>query len=283
MSNDSLLQIVSLCQSRVGNVPSHILYDDVIESPHSIVSFDVHHQDNLVLYVTSARSLHLTTLSGSVVNNTQQVDTLNRYYLSPDNRLDQHTDLSTLILDLGTFIDLDASQIVIDWTHYLLFTVANQQYVHVSSLLDQRATFTTEIVYRHSSTIKKIAVCPSLSLIVWHEIEWSGQNMNTIMMAQMDGTNAQVMYQSASFIYDLHVDQVNQELYFNTNEYLGVIQMNSLQASSNKGGTVKLKVQTHQYTPISESKHFAIACKYTSRFELTIFEPLTCAHSSIFG
>lgn len=85
---------------------------------------------------------------------------------------------------------------------------------------DLRPFRTTHLLSLSSITIKTLLVVPSLSQLVWQEIDWSGKNANRIRVSQQDGTDPLVLYKTDSFIYHLEVDQVNLALYFTMGDVL---------------------------------------------------------------
>src|SRR5699024_10721523 len=98
---------------------------------------------------------------------------------------------------------VEPSQLVIDWIHDLLYLVVDQSEIVVGPIPDRSDSPESGAVYRTASlisvpsrTIKKLAICPRLSQLVWHELEWTGDNLNHIRVTQQDGTEPVIIHTS---------------------------------------------------------------------------------------
>lgn len=156
------------------------------------------------------------------------------------------------------------SQMAIDWIHDLLYMVADKSDIIVTSISAHHPfsfTNTSLLMPFGSITIKKLLVCPGLSLLVWQEIDWFKENSNRIQVAQQDGTDMSTIYSSKTFIYDLQLDQINLAIYFITNEHLIIISLYSPAHYQHLKSIVKNVSSLKLENAINSVHYFALVCK----------------------
>ncbi|KAF7495402.1 hypothetical protein SSS_00084 [Sarcoptes scabiei] len=139
---------------------------------------------------------------------------------------------------LAEYFPLDITRLALDWINHLLYMVVDQSEIVLTSTRpnDRFAFKKTSLLFSiDSGTIKKLLVCPGLSLLIWHEIEWNENNRNRIKVCQQDGTMIRTLHSSQNFIYDLNIDHFDFALFFISGGNLGRISLNSLGERTNLG------------------------------------------------
>lgn len=201
------IALVYICPSVSHLRPRYI---ESFTSP--IISFDIHHSNEYLVYLTDSANLYIANLDST---RNESVKLFQRLTSTIN-------DSSVSLVDpVWTYTEWKPNQVVVDWVHDLLYLLVDHSAIYVSNMyqLDQSVL----IIHRMSVSIKKLLICPKLSMIVWLEDEWDGVNVNSIQVAQQDGTEMKSIYLSSIVIHDIQVDQSTQSVYFITSDRMGVI------------------------------------------------------------
>lgn len=221
------IQQVNLCHNESTNSKVNINVDS-----KAIKSFEIDYWKQNLWYLTEDYRLYVLSLQDFKPNEQPALD----------------------------FAYLKPSKIALDWINELLFMASKTGDIYA---VDSGNVYSSSVVnlYSFSSVeITKLAVCPRLSLLVWSEVDWLGENVNRIRLGIEDGTEHGIIYQSHSFIYDLQLDQINLALYFVTNSHVGQISLYSLSHLRSLYLNIQNTPVTYSAKTFQMSK-FSLLCK----------------------
>ena len=209
-STSEELAIFPLCVDNNNNNNNHTV-TTIIRSPYQnekIIAYDFHLRKNDIWFITDQHRLYRMKINNTNVNYPIRLE--------------------------GEYRWFTITQLAIDWIHDLLYMVADQSDIILTSIANEQSSSslsvsmnrpTSLLFSSYRRTIKKLLICSGLSTLVWHEIDWSDSNENRLQIARQDGTEMAIIFTSPTFIYDVQIDQANYIVYFVTNGQLGEISL----------------------------------------------------------